>query len=70
MDVYVVNARAITRPWELETLGIFDSRDRAQEFVDRAPMPQRDCLQIHTWTLNDPTDDPFWTGIEKDRQLA
>ena len=60
MDVYLVFARAIPTPSQLEVLGIFDSRDRAEELVDRVPMPQRQCLEIHRWKLNEATSDPFW----------
>lgn len=65
MDVYVVNARSLMNPGELETLGLFDSRERAEQFIDRAPMPQRQCLRIHIWRMNESVNDPFWTGEEE-----
>jgi hypothetical protein len=60
MDVYLVVARSIPSPSQLETLGVFDDQELAQGFIDRAPLPQRECLEIHTWRLNQPVRDPFW----------
>lgn len=65
MDVYLVSARSLMNPGELETLGIFDSRERAEQFIDRAPMPQRQCLRINIWRMNESVSDPFWTGEEE-----
>jgi len=65
MDVYLVSARSLMNPGELETLGIFDSRERAEKFIDRAPMPQRQCLRIYIWKMNESVNDPFWTGEEE-----
>lgn len=62
--VYIVFARAVSRPSELEMLGIFDSMERAHQCLDRAPSPQCRRLEIHTRTVNESTTDPFWTGGE------
>lgn len=61
---YIVFARTIRRPSALEMLGIFDSMERANQFLDRAPSPQCRRLEIHTRTVNESTTDPFWTGGE------
>jgi hypothetical protein len=67
--VYIVFARATPGPCELEMLGIFDSMERANQFLDRAPSPQCRRLEIHTRNVNESTTDPFWTGGEaKERQ--
>ena len=60
MDVYLVVARSKPNPLQLETLGVFDDRKLAQGFVDRAPPPQRQCLEIQPWRVNQPVRDPLW----------
>jgi hypothetical protein len=67
-DVYVIFARAIPFPSRLEMLAIFNEIELAQAFVDQAPMPQRDCLEIHRWKLDQHTDDRYWTGTEEERE--
>ena len=57
--VYVVQALSLTTV-EFALLGIFDTEARAQAFVDQAPMPQRECLHIHPWRLNQYTENEFW----------
>lgn len=59
VTVYVVQALSRTTV-EFALLGIFDTEARAQAFVDQAPLPQRECLHIHPWRLNDHTEDEFW----------
>jgi len=57
--VYVVQALSrLTCDFEL--LGIFDTRDRAEAFIDQAPLPQRDCLRIGEWRINELPTDGFW----------
>lgn len=62
MEFFVVFARALSSPIQPEMLGAFESEARAHAFVDQAPAPQRDGLEIHCWILNKPTSDPFWSG--------
>lgn len=64
MELFVVFARALPSPQQLEMLGAFDCRARAQAFIYQAPAPQRECLEIHSWTMNVPTSDLFWTGAD------
>lgn len=67
MNLYVVFARSIHNPLQLhpELLGIFDSEQGAQAFIARAPLPQRKCMEIRSWQMNEPTVDAFWTGDEQ-----
>lgn len=59
ITVYVVQALSrITHDFEL--LGIFDTRDRAKAFIDQAPLPQRECLRVGEWHVNELPRDPFW----------
>lgn len=66
--IYIVFARAIPHPSELEMLGIFDSMECAHQFLDRAPSPQCRRLEIHTRVMNGSTTDPFWTGREEEKR--
>lgn len=67
--VYLVVARAVYEPGSLTPLGAFNQESRAQAFIDFAPSPQRECLGIQKWEINQPTCDPFWTGTEIDPYL-
>lgn len=62
MYLHLVFARPKTDPWDLELLGVFEDNARARAFIDRTPAPQRECLEVHAWPLNQPSADPFWTG--------
>jgi len=62
--VYLVVAQAAYEPGSLTPLGAFAEESRAQAFIDFAPSPQRGCLGIQKWEINQPTCDPFWTGTE------
>jgi len=62
--VYLVVAGSAFEPETLATLGAFGSESLAQAFIDRAPLPQRECLGIQRWRINQPTTDTFWTGYE------
>ena len=70
MYLHLVFARPRTDPWALELLGVFEDNACARAFIDRAPMPQRECLEVHTWPLNQPSADPFWTGEPDTPELA
>jgi hypothetical protein len=65
-NAYIVFARTAQRSNELELLGIFDSRMRADEFIDHTPRLHRGRLETHTWEMNRPTTGPFWTDVEGD----
>jgi hypothetical protein len=60
--VYVVVAESIYEPQTLLPLGVFSSGPLAQAFINRAPLPQRACLGIQRWQINESTTDPFWVG--------
>jgi hypothetical protein len=62
--IYLVVAGSAYKPETLATLGAFGSESLARAFIDRAPLPQRECLGIQRWRINQPTTDPFWTGCE------
>lgn len=70
MHVHLVFARPKTDPWDLELLGVFEDNARARAFIDRIPVPQRECLEVHTWPLNQHSADPFWTGGPDRPELA
>jgi hypothetical protein len=60
--VYVVVAGSIYEPQTLVPLGVFSSGSLAEAFIDRSPLPQRTCLGIQRWHINESTSDPFWGG--------
>lgn len=68
-DVYVIFARSIPFPSRLEMLAVFNETKLAQAFVDQAPIPQRDRLEIHRWKLNQHTTDRYWTGTEEEKGM-
>jgi hypothetical protein len=60
--MYVVVAESIYEPQTLVPLSVFSSGSLAEAFIDRAPLPQRACLGIQRWQINESTTDPFWVG--------
>jgi hypothetical protein len=62
--VYLVVAGAVCEPQSLTPVGAFSSESLAQTFIDFAPSPQRRCLGIQSWEIDQSTRDPFWTGTE------
>lgn len=67
--VYVVQALS-RQTSEFELLGIFDTRERAEAFKNQAPPPQRDCLRIGQWRVNELPTDEFWLdGYDPERYL-
>jgi hypothetical protein len=62
--VYLVVAGAVCEPQTLIPLAPFSSESLVQTFIDFAPSPQRRCLGIQRWEIDQPTRDPFWTGTE------
>ena len=57
--VHIVFVRAPRRP-ELVMLGIFDSMERANQFIDRVNTPYRSFLEIHTLPTNAPVPQDYW----------
>jgi hypothetical protein len=58
--VFKVTAHSRHDYLRTEDLGIFSTREKAEAWVAQVEMPQRECLEIHEWSLDDPTDDVFW----------
>jgi hypothetical protein len=62
--VYLVVAGEVCEPQTLTPLGAFNNESLAQAFIDLTPLPQRRCLGIQRWEINQPTRDPFWREAE------
>jgi hypothetical protein len=60
--VYLVVAGSVEEPQTLMPLAAYSCESLAQAFIGRAPLPQRSCLGIQRWLINQPSLDPYWTG--------